>query len=611
MKIVEKIRFPIVLKLSAVAALLLLAAAVAIAYQSYSLIEKRSEARERDANVSAADAKAAQVSVLLDRYRDKTRLVATLLFKQQSGQGATTQDALEMSFFHDPDFVALEIFELENGTPKSVNQIQKNDFFKKHGLSGNYLKGVRALRRFPVESVFAGQIEVKNSSLSNGVPLLTIGIPFVKNEAGFITHVAVSDLRLDGLQKSFARVTDRSFYLVDREGMAIAHPDEKLVLEGQSLKNREIVKKAIQSKVMQGEVKYLDSSLKKNYVGSFAQTQFGPIVISQVPEDTILEAARQVRRDTFKITGFVLSAAIFFVFLFSTTLTNPIEKLVEMTRKVAAGNFDVQARIRSQDEVGVLASSFNIMVHGLKERDKMRNVLNKFHGSAVSEDLLKGDLELGGVNKQVTVFFSDIRDFTKFSEGHTPEQVVEMLNEYFEIMVDIVTRNHGVVDKFVGDAMMAIWGAPNSTGEDEKYAVKACLEMRQALEELNRVRIGRGQVEIRMGMGLNSGPAISGTIGSSERMEYTVIGDTVNTASRIEASTKAFGTDLLISGDTLEKVKESYITEFAGSAEVKGKSEPLSMYKVLGYIDASGNSVFVKTPYSDYAASNVEKVKIA
>src|SRR5690606_36849704 len=113
------------------------------------------------------------------------------------------------------------------------------------------------------------------------------------------------------------------------------------------------------------------------------------------------------------------------------------------------------------------------------------------------------------------------------------------------------------------------------------------------------------------GMGLNSGPAISGAIGSSERMEYTVIGDTVNTSSRVESSTKAFGTDLLVSGETMEKVKDRFIFELAGAAEVKGKSEPLKMHKVRGYIYDQGVPVIVQTNYSDYEAGHADKVKIA
>src|SRR5690606_16781348 len=149
-----------------------------------------------------------------------------------------------------------------------------------------------------------------------------------------------------------SRVTERSFYLVDRDGMLLAHPNDKFVFEAKDMKEIDVVKKAIASKVAQGETKFFDSETKSAMIASFAQTQYGPSVIAQVSEEVILEPARFVRREAFYITGLVLSGAIFFVFLFSISLTNPIEKLVEVTRTVAAGNFDVHANITSHDEVG-------------------------------------------------------------------------------------------------------------------------------------------------------------------------------------------------------------------------------------------------------------------
>lgn len=610
MKIPDKIRIPIVVKLVSITVLLLLIATTAIAFRSSFLFESISGPRERDANGVAAEAKAAQVNVVFEKYLDKTKLVASLLYKKYNTE-EEKQEALNLSFYSDSDLVAIEIYELKDGRLELIDHVDKKDFLEQLNLSPEYLRQLRTLKPFPISEVFAGKVEIMNSSLPDGAPLISMGLPFVKTPEGVISHVAVADFRLDGIQKPFGRITDRNFYLIDRSGILLAHPNDRLVLESKNVSHLDIVKKALSSKLLQEEMKYYDPETKTQYIASFAQTQYGPAVIAQASEDIILEPARYVRRQAFFITGLVLSGAFFFVFLFSITITNPIERLVDVTRKVAAGNFEVHANIKSHDEVGELANSFDAMVDGLKERDKIKNVMNKFHGSAITDDLMKGDLQLGGVNKQVTVFFSDIRDFTKFSEGHTPEQVVEMLNEYFEIMVGIVTKNHGVVDKFVGDAMMAIWGAPNSTGQDEQFAVKACLEMRQALEELNKLRMSRNQVEIKIGMGLNSGPAISGTIGSSERMEYTVIGDTVNTASRIESSTKAFGTDLLISGETLDRVKDKFITEYAGAAEVKGKAEPLKMYKIKGYIDETGNQILVQTKYSDYEAGHADKVKIA
>lgn len=185
-----------------------------------------------------------------------------------------------------------------------------------------------------------------------------------------------------------------------------------------------------------------------------------------------------------------------------------------------------------------------------------------------------------------------------------------MLNEYFGVMVKIINQNGGVVDKFIGDAIMAVWGAPQSSDHDAHKAVRACLEMRKALNELNEKRIAREQPPISIGMGLHAGAAISGTIGSDERMEYTVIGNTVNTASRIESSTKAFGADLLISDTVIEKIGDDFKTELAGAAEVKGRSEALKMFKVRGYKAEDGTMVEISTPYSDYAAEAADKVKV-
>jgi adenylate cyclase len=186
-----------------------------------------------------------------------------------------------------------------------------------------------------------------------------------------------------------------------------------------------------------------------------------------------------------------------------------------------------------------------------------------------------------------------------------------MLNEYFEVMVGLINQHGGVVDKFIGDAIMAVWGAPKGTDRDPQNAVRAALEMRRALAVLNEKRLARGHVPIKIGMGLHRGEAISGTIGSHERMEYTVIGDTVNQASRIEASTKSFGTDLLLSQDLAEFAQEEFLMEAAGSVEVKGKSQPLQLFKVRGYYDANKAPVEIRTPYSDYEAGHDAKVHIA
>jgi adenylate cyclase len=158
---------------------------------------------------------------------------------------------------------------------------------------------------------------------------------------------------------------------------------------------------------------------------------------------------------------------------------------------------------------------------------------------------------------------------------------------------------------------MAVWGVPKGGEQDPFSAVRAGLEMRRGLEDLNRLRAERGQTPIRFGAGIHAGFAISGNIGSDERMEYTVIGDTVNTAARIEASTKAFGTDLLISGEVLDLVKDKFVIEEAGRVEVKGKTDPLCLYRVRGYVEDDGTVVAIRTEFSDFEAGEDAKVKVA
>ncbi|MGE3760073.1 MAG: adenylate/guanylate cyclase domain-containing protein, partial [Pseudobdellovibrionaceae bacterium] len=450
-------------------------------------------------------------------------------------------------------------------------------------------------------------------TLPDSIPLLSLGIPLFRNTEGKITHVAIADIHLGRIQKAFSQISERTLFLVDKRGITLAHPDENLALTRTTFKDSPIFKMSSDSVMPKGQLRFQDPYNKGFYVGAFSKSFLGVTVVSQADENVILEPAREVARQAFFITGLVLSASIFFIFLFSITLTSPLEKLVELSKQIAKGNFNVYARtiVRSRDEVGSLAKAFDSMTEGLKERDKVKALFGKFHGSSIAEEVMKKEFKMGGSNKEVIVFFSDIRGFTAYSERHSPEEVVEMLNEYFGVMVKIINKNFGVVDKFIGDAIMAVWGAPKSSKRDCTNAVRACLEMRVALEELNKKRSERGQDPILIGMGLHSGRAISGTIGSTERMEYTVIGDTVNMTSRIEASTKAFGVDLLVSELVHKQVDKNFAMEEAGTATVKGKSEPLRLYKVIGYKDAKGTVETVTTNYSEYAPAAAEKIKVA
>jgi len=604
-------RIPISTKLVVVTVLVLLIATIPIALRTSQIFAKSSMQREEYSNQAFAASRATEIENILSSIVDKSKISASILYKSATNSAATSTDEFEMNFTKDKRFVSMEILKLQGPTVELVSRRSKDEYLKTYQVGPEYIARVRDQQKFPIRAVAQGAVEIRNASFGKGPAMFTIGLPLVKDAQGRITHVALVDVDLAVLQKPFAERTERTFYLIDRNGELIAHQDEQKAMARLNMAASPIVKKALSEQTPRRQMRFVDSDSREELIGAYNKTSFGVTVVSQIPEVLILEPAQDAKRQAFLITGIVLSAALFFIFLFSITLTSPIEKLASMIAMVSKGNFDVKAtsHVKSHDEVGDLARAFDHMTDGLKERDKVKNLFSKFHGSSVAEDLINNDIGVGGQSKEVVVFFSDIRGFTAFSEKRKPEEVVAMLNEYFAVMVAIINRHGGVVDKFIGDAIMAIWGAPKGSDRDPHNALRACIEMRRGLEKLNEARVARGEPALMIGMGLHAGAAISGTIGSDERMEYTVIGNTVNTASRIEASTKAFGADLLVSDDVITRVGEEFIIDYAGAAEVKGRSDALKMYKVRGYVE-NGERHEVRTPYSDYEAEGADKVKI-
>jgi len=608
-------RLPISIKLIILTSLLLLGVTIPIALQSSKYFEKVARQREENVNLDSAAGRAAEVENILGNLLYKTKSTALTLMNLVKDK-KTQSDELDLNFERVGDFLAIEILEVDGSGFRQIASRVKKQISDVDKTQPNFFLDLRANEQFPLRSVSQGNIEVVNGSLKNAPPIFTIGIPIVKNAQGKITHVALADFQLAALQRPFSEQGERTFYLLDKRGVVLAHAEEEKALSKFSYAQNEVFKAADASLSPRGQKLFTDPDTKSRFYGAFAKTSFAVTVFSQISEDVILEPAVQVKREAYFVAGMALSGAIFIIFLFSMSMTSPIETLAELIHLVSKGNFDVNAKAKIHsffnDEVTELAGAFDEMTVGLKERDKVKNLFNKFHGQSVTEDLMKGELVLGGESKEVVVFFSDIRGFTAYSEQRPAEEVVAMLNEYFAAMVEVINRHEGVVDKFIGDAIMAVWGVPKSSGRDAKNAVTACLEMRRTLAVLNEKRIARGQIPINIGMGLHAGLAISGTIGSEERMEYTIIGNTVNTGSRIEASTKSFGSDLLISDNVSEKLDDQFLIEYAGAVEAKGLTHALKLYKVRGYKSETGEIIEVKTAYSDYEADeSTKKIKIA
>jgi adenylate cyclase len=238
--------------------------------------------------------------------------------------------------------------------------------------------------------------------------------------------------------------------------------------------------------------------------------------------------------------------------------------------------------VRTGDELEDLATGFNEMVDGLAERDKLKTTMGKYMTEAVVEHVMAGKVQLGGETFTATILFSDIRSFTTLSEKMDAKELVALLNEYFTEMVDAVMDENGVVDKYIGDAIMAVFGAPVRHPESAISAVRAAIGMRKALAALNKTLVERGAKPIETGIGLHTGDVVAGNIGSEKRMEYTVIGDAVNLASRLESATKELGVAVLISQDTYDLVKDHFELRQVKEITVKGREQPVMTYEVVG-----------------------------
>jgi class 3 adenylate cyclase len=265
----------------------------------------------------------------------------------------------------------------------------------------------------------------------------------------------------------------------------------------------------------------------------------------------------------------------------------PLFELVDASTRVAQGDLDAIVREHARDELGLLSRQFNHMVFQLRQREFMRDLFGRMVSEEVREALLLNQVHLGGDLKVVTVLFTDIRQFTTFSESHSPQEVVDMLNSYFSIVHSAVREAGGMINKFGGDSTMAIFGAPISLEPNESAhrALRAALSIRIRITEANAHRVQAGLEMLKIGIGINTGEVITGNIGAEDRFEYTVIGDAVNVAARMQSLTNQFtDSNIFITEATYQAFtrRERLLVVDRGAVALKGRTELVHVYNVIG-----------------------------
>ena len=284
--------------------------------------------------------------------------------------------------------------------------------------------------------------------------------------------------------------------------------------------------------------------------------------------------------------GISLIAAYFLASFAAQRISQPLITIRDAVERITGGDYSKTLSLSRKDEFGEVADALNKMTLGLQQREDLKSALARY----VSEDILNEVIyagkssELYSQRKKVTALFADVRGFTHFSEQLDPEETVAMLNDYFEKMIEAVFKNFGHLNKFMGDGLMALFGALREDEFQEAHAVQASLDMRSALRQLqekwatSESRAREAMASLRIGIGINTGLAIVGNIGSKQRMEFTAIGDSINLAARLEQATPARGVDILVSEYTYVATRSRFPFEPAGEISLKGKSESARTY---------------------------------
>jgi adenylate cyclase len=301
------------------------------------------------------------------------------------------------------------------------------------------------------------------------------------------------------------------------------------------------------------------------------------LLLALVPRDP----DRDARAFALAVGGLGIGLGLATAWLLGRLVTHPVDELRGATQAVAEGDLDVRISALRADEFGLLIDGFNTMVGGLREKRRVEESFGRHVGRHIARQILASHHGLGGVEEELTVMFVDIRDFTTRAEASTPARVVALLNLFLTEMVEVVEQGHaGIVNKFLGDGLMALFSRWTGRPDHADAAVAAGREMLRRLPRINARLAAEGEPRLAIGVGIHSGRAIVGSIGSPHRMEYTAIGDTVNVASRVESLTKVVGEPLLITEATRRALRVPLPLASLPPQHVKGHPRPVEVLRL-------------------------------
>jgi len=568
-----KVRFSIGAKLiTIITFIVLMSLGSIIALVSWLVREDlRIAAEENNFEVNRYSALAAETT--FENIHSNSRMLMRTITAVSAGSVLANESS---DFFFERNPQAAAIF-FTTGAQTGEHLINRR-FFESRNMDARLADSYWDAQSITMRRAAAGETVLLNATPHFTVPLLALFFPWQNGGGGVLLDPAnLNDLFGVGINQS---------YLINDKGDILVHGDFELARKSENVADREFTRFVWNNPARNAQTLFTGEDGVR-YFGAFTKLNTaGATVITRIEYDKVFEGIAATTRRNIYLTAAVLSISIILIWFFSKTISIPLKMLAAAAHTIEGGAFEVTLKPKGRDEIGVLTASFQRMCTAL-------GIFGRFTNRDIAVKAMRGEIKPGGSPKHATIFFSDIRDFTAISENfaktfgdESSDRIVQWLNNYYTQMVDCVEKTGGVVDKFIGDGLMAHWGTAFSTGSVKRDAyncIRAALLMRSALYRMNRNRTkgDPGSPRIRIGCGINTGIVTAGQIGSDLRMEYTVTGDPVNLASRLEALNKLLGTDILITEDTWHHVKKKFITEEMPSVTVKGKEKPVRIFAVI------------------------------
>jgi adenylate cyclase len=606
-KTYRKIRFPIGAKLMLVISALLISALGTITVMVSVLIGSDVRITAEDNNFARNKLTAAGAEIFLQEVLTSAEMQLGML-DLAGGSGGRRLSA-DFFFRENPGIAALLPGAAARDFAGQGGQgFVNRDFFAARDID------VRAVGNFlqthgeDLKRAEAGETLLLNPGPPFGMSVLVLIFPRGERnppeespaEDADLQDIGVCVFSAGGLAENLDSEKNESF-LIDGAGELLVFPEQKPPREGQNFSNQSFVKAIPENGSRSYQTIYTDEG-GREYFGAYQKLSTAEaVLITRIPSELVMADINIATRRNILISFVVLLLAIIAIALFSRTIGEPLKALIRASEMIEEGNYDISLTNRNRDEIGVLTQSFIGMSHGLENFEKFTN-------KTLVQLARQGKLRRTGESKTVAVCFATIRDFNKLSGNMKAHDLVAFVNSFLSRIVPCVSCSGGLVDKFLtqdGVVAMTLWGAAATQGSprlDALACIRSALMMRAVLQNWNTERSrfsasrpgGGNKSFIKIGCGINIGEVISGQMGSDKRMEYTVIGDTVNLAARIEGPNDLFDTDILITENMWKLAGDSLVTEEMPALEVKGKEKALRIFSVVNTRDPEESKTILR-----------------